>query len=268
MDDENDNLFNLTRKLATIQISRLPTSELIMDNQKLNLSDVPMIKAMITPEIKKIELMENKLIGPDIREICTHLERYSLSVLTTLNLAENNIGDEGAKAISYYLVEPPCKLLTLTVSYNNITDKGGVQLAQSLAENKSLELLNMDCNQLTDVTLAEIERSITANPKIPLFNLSLAEFDEKPLFTKTGAKLLWKLMCHYPQLTITGDPPFSLGSIYITENTKQKTKFLAKEKILSRNEDLNLFECIAVESINRMRQKSQPLIFQDDQERF
>jgi hypothetical protein len=53
MEEDNDNLFNLTRKLATIQISRLPSSELVMDNQKLNSSDVPMIKAMITPEIKK-----------------------------------------------------------------------------------------------------------------------------------------------------------------------------------------------------------------------
>jgi hypothetical protein len=258
--DDNGNLFNLTRKLTSLSMANKPKSELIMNNQKLDFSDVPMIKAMASPDISKIELMGNKLEGPDISELINHLEINLLRVLTTLNLAENKIGDIGATAISNYLIEPQCKLQSLTVSFNNISDKGGVQLAQGLGENSSLELLNMDCNNLTDITLAEIERALTANPKCPLFNLSIAE--SEPIFTKSGAKLLWKLMSHNPKLTITGDPPFSL-SFEIIESRKYTKPRPSKEK--TSREELDVFHQIAVESINRMRIKSAspPFVFPD-----
>jgi len=237
-------------------LERLPDSALILNYQKLNTSDVPMIISMITPDIANIELMCNRLVGSDISALCKYLEISSLSVLTTLNLAENDIGDEGARVLGYYLIEPECKLHSLTVSHNNITDKGGQEIASSLAENSSLEILNFDCNQLTDVTLFKLEQAVNSNPKCPLFNLSLAEVEGKHLFTKAGAKMLWKLMNHCPELTITGDPPFTLGSIDDLEITASGKK---------QNSKFGTFHDIAAESIQRMRMKSSlPLISHPD----
>jgi len=220
-----------------------------MDNQKLDSTNIPMLRTLITPEITKIDLMRNKLQGSDITELYKHIEITSLKVLVSLNLSENNIGDEGARLLGYYLIEANCKLQSLTVSSNNITDKGGVQLVESLAGNVSLRLLNMDCNQLTDLTLIEIESSLMKNPKCPLFNLSLAQSrDGKTAFTKSGAKLLLKLMAHRPLLTITGDPPFT----FTGQILKSKKKFMDKDK----RDDSSLFNEIAAESIQRMRKTS------------
>jgi len=213
-----------------------------MENQKLDSTNLAMLKFMITPEITKIDLMRNKLQGPDITELCKHFEVTSLKILSSLNLSANNIGDEGAKSLGYYIIESGCKLQSLTISYNNITDKGGVQLVESLAENTSLKMLNLDSNLLTDLTLIEIEKALMSNPKCPLFNLSLA--DSRRAFTKTGAKVLWKLMSNRPALTITGDPPFTF-----TGNSQKTSKKLKKK------EDY-LFNEIAAESIQRMRLKS------------
>jgi len=264
--DKNDDLFSLDRQLNFIgneppqlenqkvdstrstERQQKKTDVLSMENQKLDSTNLAMLKFMITPEITKIDLMHNKLQGPDISELCKHIEVTSLKILTSLNLSSNNIGDDGANSLGYYIVESGCKLQSLTISYNNITDKGGVQLVSSLEENTSLKMLNLDCNLLTDLTLIEIERALMANPKCPLFNLSLA--DSRRAFTKTGAKVLWKLMSKRPALTITGDPPFTF-----TGNS-QKTPKKQKKKDKNSEGPHYLFNEIAAESIQRMRLKS------------
>jgi len=264
--DKNDDIFSLDRQLNFIsnenqqpllenqkidstrssEPKQIKTDVLSMENQKLDSTNLPMLKFVITPEITKIDLMRNKLQGPDIAELCKHIEVTSLRTLTSLNLSANNIGDDGAKNLGYYIVELGCKLQYLTVSYNNISDKGGVQLVQSLAENTSLKMLNLDCNLITDLTLIEIEKALMSNPKCPLFNLSLA--DSRRSFTKTGAKVLWKLMSNRPTLTITGDPPFTF-----TGNSQKSKKLKKKDK---NSDEHHLFNDIAAESIQRMRLKS------------
>jgi len=212
--------------------------------------------------------MCNKLQGSDIEELCKHLESKCLKVLTTLNLADNFIGDEGAKAIGDYLVEPTCVLRSLTLSNNKITDKGGIALVQSLEENKSLEILNLDCNDLTDATLAEIERALNSNPKCPLVNLSLAESQGKQMFTKQGAKCLWRIMEKRTRLTITGDPPFTLGHNDEDDQGRKKrqtTLIKAKEKLTG--QQLDVFHNIALESIQRLRDLSSsnhPMIIEEE----
>jgi len=273
---DEDNLFNLTRKLTSLTLTTSPPSNrevIIMDHQKLSTEDLPLLRGRINEETTKIELMCNKLKGSDIEELCKHMEGKCLSVLTTLNLAENFIGDEGAKAIGDYLIEPACVLHSLTLSNNKITDKGGVPLVQSLEENKSVEILNLDCNDLTDITLAEIERALNVNSKCPLKNLSLAESQDKHMYTKQGAKCLWRLMANKPQLAITGDPPFTLGGESASERKLKTSIAKAKEKLIGQQQQqqqqsLDVFHNIALESIQRLRfiANSNPMIIEEDED--
>jgi len=264
-------LFNLTRNLTSLSTYSEPIkiSEFIMDHQKLTSQDLPLLKSKIDEGITKIELMCNKLEGSVIIELCKHFESVCLKVLTTLNLADNFIGDEGAKALGNYLIEPGCVLHSLTVSNNRISDKGGVQLVQSLQENKSLEILNLDCNDFTDVMLAEFERTLSANPLSPLLNLSLAEAYGKHKYTKQGAKCLWRVMSNLTKLTITGDPPFTLGG-HVDEvtrfaHTSRIPSKLNKAKEILIGQELDVFHNIALESIQRMRVMSHPMIEEDDE---
>jgi hypothetical protein len=248
-DDESDSLFNLTNQISSISKSG---AEFIMDNQRLNSSHIPMIKSKITLDIVKIDLSRNRLQGFDITELCKHLEAGTIKVLTTLILSENDIGDEGAKSLGYYLVEPACRLQELSVGYNGITDKGGMELAQSLSENTSLEILNMDCNSFSDLTLIELERSLS-KPKCPVYSISLAELQNHRKFTKSGAKLLWKAMSSRPQLAIIGDPPFTFKESILNDSAKKRGG--RKDMKLTPAEEANIFHIIANESLSRTKER-------------
>jgi len=271
---DDDSLFNLTRKLTSLTLittASAPTfGVVIMDHQKLCTADLSLLRGKINEETTKIELMCNKLQGSDIEELCKHMESRCLKVLTTLNLADNFIGDQGAKAIGDYLIEPACVLHSLTLSNNKITDNGGIPLVQSLVENQSVEILNLDCNDLTDATLAEFEKALNANPKCPLISLSLAESQGKQMFTKQGAKCLWRLMGNRNRLSITGDPPFTLGHYEDDQpgrKKRQTTLIKAKEK-LTGQQKLDVFHNIALESIQRLRDlsSSHPMIIEEEED--
>jgi len=230
------------------------SDEFVMNGKEVSPAELGNIKEGITSRIIRVELVGDRITGPMFVELYKHLEAFCLSSLTILNVAKNNIGDVGAKAFGDYLIEPECALKSLTLSNNGITDKGGICLLQSLAENKSLEILNLDCNELTDISLIEIEKALTGNPGCPMMHLSLAEPPERRLYTKQGGKLLLRLMNHRNKLAITGDPPFTLEETG-DQTPKNKSKLLKAQKMMSKAE-IDPFPKIAMLSLARLRTMS------------
>ena len=73
----------------------------------------------------------------------SYLPRFGLE---RLDLAENCIGDEGAKALAFCLKTPQLALVTLELSENDIGEAGAESLAESLDVNDKLRFLGLARN--------------------------------------------------------------------------------------------------------------------------
>lgn len=63
--------------------------------------------------------------------------------LCRLDLSQNNIGTRGSYALTSMLSNPTCELKTLNLSHNDIGDEGIMYLAQGLAKNDKLAVLDI-----------------------------------------------------------------------------------------------------------------------------
>jgi Ran GTPase-activating protein (RanGAP) involved in mRNA processing and transport len=88
------------------------------------------------------------------------------TTLNHLNLAQNNLGNQGAKALASALREKSCRLKFLDVSSNNIEDIGATMLAQAIEKNERLETLLLKDNRLYDHAGASITSALKINQSI------------------------------------------------------------------------------------------------------
>ena len=79
----------------------------------------------------------------------------SRSVLTCLNLADNQIHAEGGKYLGRALRRNE-SLIELNLRLNRLTDNGGKALLQGLRDNGSLQLLNLSANSLAEQSADEL----------------------------------------------------------------------------------------------------------------
>lgn len=70
--------------------------------------------------------------------------------LRAIDLANNQIGYEGARCISLVLAEPECQLQSLNLGLNLIGDNPFATLLCDLKSNKNLVSLDLNSNLLTD----------------------------------------------------------------------------------------------------------------------
>ena len=84
--------------------------------------------------------------------------------LKRLNLAGNNITDEGVKHLATALTHTNCKLNSLNLNINHITDDGVKHLATALSHinyNCKLKSLNLNINHITDVGVKHLCTALT-----------------------------------------------------------------------------------------------------------
>ncbi|MDP1602858.1 MAG: protein kinase, partial [Legionella sp.] len=84
------------------------------------------------------------------------------STLTTLNLADKKIDNEGAESIATALATNTT-LCTLYLCSNNITDEGAGRIATALALNSTLTILNLQRNNISDEMKKKIKTEINFN---------------------------------------------------------------------------------------------------------
>ena len=94
--------------------------------------------------------------------------------LQQLNLACNEIGEAGAKALALAIEKNPrLPLEHLDLSHNKISGEGIIALAQAIENNKTLRQLNLACNQIGEAGAKAFALAIEKNPQLPLQQLEL-----------------------------------------------------------------------------------------------
>jgi Ran GTPase-activating protein (RanGAP) involved in mRNA processing and transport len=93
--------------------------------------------------------------------------------LTALNLGDNNLGDEGARAVMEACVEGSDRLNSLSLSNNGITDEGAHMIADvlRLKPNGPLNALNLGDNDMYDLGACAIAFGLKANRSLTELHL-------------------------------------------------------------------------------------------------
>ncbi|GMH02687.1 hypothetical protein Nepgr_004526 [Nepenthes gracilis] len=91
---------------------------------------------------------------------------YSKQFLTKLNLAENELKDEGTALIAKALEEGHDQLVELDSSTNSITRVGARLLAQAVANKPMFRLLNIDGNFISNEGLDEVKDILKSSPNV------------------------------------------------------------------------------------------------------
>ena len=201
-------------------------------------------------QISLIDLCDNNIGSLGCVEIVKLFDNTNCQ-LRGLNLAGNDITDEGVKQLSSVLANS--QLSSLNLSYNGITDAGVKQLSSVLA-NSQLSTLNLRENGITDEGVKQLS-SVLANSQLSSLNLEgndITDEGVKQLSSVLANSQLSSLDLSENKITNEGVKQLSsvlansqLSSLYLSENNitdegvKQLSSVLANSQLssldLSRN---------------------------------
>ncbi|XP_059817023.1 ribonuclease inhibitor-like [Hypanus sabinus] len=108
----------------------------------------------------------------------------------------NKLGDSGVKLVSAALRNPECKIQKLWLDNVGLTDSGAEDLLSTLTASRSLTLLDLVSNSLTDRSVPALHHLILALPSLERIGL----WDNR--FSRTGMKELRSLQQQRPRLTV------------------------------------------------------------------
>ena len=97
--------------------------------------------------------------------------------LTTLDLNDNEIGDDGAQALAIAL-ENNTSITEFNLEYNQIGDEGAQALATALQKNNSLTVLNLGYNEIVDEGAQALATVLRNNISIMELNLGSNEIGD------------------------------------------------------------------------------------------
>ncbi|CAF4323214.1 unnamed protein product, partial [Didymodactylos carnosus] len=126
-------------------------------SQKTSLSPLP---SAVT-QLKKSSLSENYATKLSQKEKEVIVKLISTAT-TTLDISNNNISDERAKAIAEGLKRNQT-LTTLDISNNSISDEGAKAIAEDLKTNQTLTTLYIDGNNISSVGAKAIAEDLKTN---------------------------------------------------------------------------------------------------------
>ncbi|XP_072892738.1 uncharacterized protein [Hemitrygon akajei] len=101
-----------------------------------------------------------------------------------LRLAGNKLGDSGVKVVSAALRNPECKIQELVLINVGLSDSGVEDLVSALRANRSLTLLDLALNSLTDRSIPALRPLILTHPSLNWIGLVENQF------SRTGEKEL------------------------------------------------------------------------------
>lgn len=107
---------------------------------------------------RKLRLENNKITGKGAASLADAL--YANNILTEIHLSNNPIGDIGAHALAQVLSIHNWTLTWLEINAASITDDGVQHLAEMLKVNKSVILLGLSFNQISDRGVASLTAAI------------------------------------------------------------------------------------------------------------
>ena len=120
--------------------------------------------------LDRVELNISYMIFPSkVSTLCLAL-RVNTS-LTSLDLSENSIGDEGASSLSEAL-RVNTSLTSLDLSENSIGDEGASSLSEALRVNTSLTSLDLSENSIGDEGASSLSEALRVNTSLTSLDLS------------------------------------------------------------------------------------------------
>ena len=130
-------------------------------------------RGLATGVAKSKSLLSLNLSSNYIQSDCIKviIDSMTKSQLEIINLADNNLGPEGAEAISNYLARNP-PLTILDLSYTSLTGKGFHCLFSSLPNNSHLKNINLSGNPINKYLSQEVIYTLSANWTIEKLDLS------------------------------------------------------------------------------------------------
>ena len=112
-------------------------------------------------ELKILNLADNNITDEGVKHLATALTHTNCT-LNSLDLGYNNITDEGVKHLATALTHTNCTLNSLNLADNNITDDGVKHLATALTHtNCTLNSLNLGGNNITDEGVKHLSTALT-----------------------------------------------------------------------------------------------------------
>ncbi|KAG0363320.1 hypothetical protein BGX24_004911, partial [Mortierella sp. AD032] len=108
------------------------------------------------------------------------------STLTTLDLLGNSIGENGAVAVSEALKINPT-LTTLNLDANSIKEKGAMALSRALMTNSTLATLYLSFNLIRDIGTVALSKVLKTNSTLTTLELSGNSIREKGAVALSGA---------------------------------------------------------------------------------
>jgi hypothetical protein len=144
--------------------------------------------------------------------------------VTSLNLGQNNIGDEGVKALAECL-KTNKTVTSLDLEWNKIKDEGVKILAECLKTNKTVTILNLRYNQIGDEGVKALAECLKTNKTVTSLNLESNEIKYE------GAKAFGEILAYvkFYQNRIINIECGNLNSI-LTEAKENKLKELRKKQ--------------------------------------
>ncbi|XP_072894572.1 NACHT, LRR and PYD domains-containing protein 3-like isoform X2 [Hemitrygon akajei] len=171
--------------------------ELGLGRNELGDSGVKLVSAALrNPEckIQKLWLNYVGLTDSGVEDLVSALSTNPS--LTELSLNNNKLGDSGVKSVSAALRNPECKIQKLELGDVGLTDSGVEDLVSALSKNRSLTVLDLELNSLTDRSVPTLRRLILTLPSLKLIQLG------ENRFSGTGEKELRSLQEPRPELTV------------------------------------------------------------------
>ena len=151
--------------------------------------------------LSKLNLKNNQIGDEGAKAIARAIEKNPQIPLQQLWLQNNQIGAEGAKAIALAIEKTPqIPLQQLDLGYNKIGAEGVTAIARAIGKTPQIPLqqLNLGCTQIGDEGAKVIARAIEKNPQIPLQQLNLSW----NIIYAEGAKAIARAIENTPQISL------------------------------------------------------------------
>ena len=162
--------------------------------------------------LQVLNLFRNRLSNDGTKELVRGLQTHSLSSLT---LASNHIGLEGARSIAEFLTRNT-SLVELNLSWNYIGAEGALALSSAVTINSSLRILELGANKLGDEGARHMSAAIAQNSSLHLVDLSLNSI------TQEGVSLVRDALYLNPSIET-----MYLRDLLISQPALQEIKFLS-----------------------------------------
>jgi Ran GTPase-activating protein (RanGAP) involved in mRNA processing and transport len=121
--------------------------------------DIIFKKAIIEKKCRKLRLEKNDITGKGATTLASVL--FNNTTLMELYLSKNRISDMGVHALVQTLSISNSTLKSLDLQSNNITDEGAEYLSEMLKTNKTIILLGLGFNEISDHGVQLLANSLT-----------------------------------------------------------------------------------------------------------